>query len=78
MQNDNDNFPVRPRPATPRSMIDWANKIIALQEYQLKENDINISKIMRCQNQIIACRKLKITALELMTSGSKPNQAVAP
>ena len=80
----NDNFekiilPVKPNPPTPMGMFKYANEMLDMWKNCLEENDLNESKKMRYQRQIIECDRLKIMALKMMTNyGAKPDQDVSP
>ena len=71
-------YPERPRPDTPRNMLDYANAVIALWEMRLEKNNLSQSMKFYCLNQIKLCKQVKVQALEFMTEGYKPDDIVKP
>jgi len=68
----NDNYylgdpPKRPRPATPKGMMDYANAMIALWQRRIEKNDLSLSMKFYCFKRITGCKKIKILALKAMT-----------
>ncbi|VAW42631.1 hypothetical protein MNBD_GAMMA01-1401 [hydrothermal vent metagenome] len=75
----NDNFDiriVRPRPATPMDLMNYANQVIEINKRLLECTWLTEGERMHWNNQILKCKDLKKISLEYMTEGRKPNEIV--
>jgi len=75
----NDNFNteiVRPNPATPTDVIDYANQVIAVNRRLLQCSWLTEGEKMHWNNQIRKCKNLKKTIFEYMTKGIRHDEII--